>query len=241
MNIPEQDPKAIELVSAIKSGNVETIQRLLDETPGLARARIVDSRGSQRSLIHIATDWPGHFPNVRAVITTLVQAGADPNAAMIGPHAETPLHWAASSDDVEALDALLDNGADMELPGAIFTDGTPMSDAVVFGQWKAARRLLQRGAKTTFWQASALGILDQVKSSFESGTVPAPDEVTKSFWHACHGGQQNTAEFLLTRGADINWIGWDHLTPLGAATRSGNAELLTWLRSRGARLREELR
>jgi ankyrin repeat protein len=42
----------------------------------------------------------------------LIQAGADPNAPVEGSwHSETPLHWAASSDDVEALDALLDTGA----------------------------------------------------------------------------------------------------------------------------------
>ncbi|MFL5976483.1 MAG: ankyrin repeat domain-containing protein, partial [Solirubrobacterales bacterium] len=29
------------------------------------------------------------------------------------------MHWAASSDDVEVLDALLDAGADIEAPGAI--------------------------------------------------------------------------------------------------------------------------
>ena len=35
-----------------------------------------------------------------------------------------------------------------------------------------------------------------------------------AFWSACHGGQRDTAEYLLERGADINWIGWDEKTPL---------------------------
>lgn len=47
------------------------------------------------------------------------------------------------------VDAPLDAGADIEVRGAVFTDGTPMSDAVVFGEWRAARRLLERGATTT--------------------------------------------------------------------------------------------
>jgi len=58
---------------------------------------------------------------------------------------ETAPHWAASSDDVIVLDALLEHGADIEATGAVFTDGTAMSDAVVFAQWRAARRLLDRG------------------------------------------------------------------------------------------------
>jgi lipopolysaccharide heptosyltransferase II len=57
---------------------------------------------------------------------------------------------------VIALDALLDGGADIERGGAVFTDGAAMSDAVIFAQWNCARRLLERGAKTTLTQAAAL-------------------------------------------------------------------------------------
>jgi len=70
-------------------------------------------------LIGAAVDWPGHFPNVRSTIETLVAAGADVNARCSVPHTEAPLHGPASSDDVEALDALLDAGADIEVPGAV--------------------------------------------------------------------------------------------------------------------------
>lgn len=63
----------------------------------------------------------------------------------------TPLHWAESSDDVAVLDALLDAGADIEGAGAVIGDGTPLADAVAFGQWNAARRLIERGAQTTLW------------------------------------------------------------------------------------------
>lgn len=48
------------------------------------------------------------------MVELLIQHGADVNARFAGPHTETPLHWAASSDDVEVLDALLDARADIE-------------------------------------------------------------------------------------------------------------------------------
>src|SRR5262245_65090138 len=98
-------------VSAIKTGDVEGLRRLLDANPGLATGTF-----NGRDLLHVATDWPGHFPRVAETITLLAESGVDVNARKEG--GEAPLHWAASSDDVDALDALLDAGADIDVPGA---------------------------------------------------------------------------------------------------------------------------
>ncbi len=227
-------------MSAIRGGDVALLQELLEQDPGLGAARIIDDKLVRRSLLHVVTDWPGHFPEGARTVALLVQYGADVNAPVnhpTAPSAETPLHWAASCDDVALIDALLDAGADIEAPGAIFTGGTPMSDAVVFRQWNAARRLLARGAKTTFWQAAALGLLDDVRKHFDGASPPSQDEITNAFWNACNGGQREVAEFLLARGADLNWIGHADKTPLQVAEESGNRELLDWLRDRGAVLR----
>jgi uncharacterized protein len=247
LDIPSEDPLSVAVVSAIRDGEVHALRRLLDENPGLATVRIINAKGVGRTLLHVATDWPGHFPNGAKTIAALVAAGADVDAAVSHPaqpaHRETPLHWAASCDDVEALDALLEAGANIEAPGAIFTGGAPMSDAVVFAQWNAARRLLERGARTTFWQAAALGLLDRVRDYCEntqSQPPPSGDEITNAFWNACRGGQKPTAEYLLGRGADLNWIGYDRVTPLDAAQKSGNEGLVNWLRGLGAKSIEEL-
>ena len=241
LRIPADDPLAVELVSAIRAGDVAHLHRLLEADPQLARAQIVDPRcDDTRSLLHIATDWPGQLPNVAPIVATLIAAGADVNARFRGAHTETPLHWAASSDDVEALDALIDAGADIEAEGAVIGGGTPLADAVAFGQWNAARRLVERGARTSLWQAAALGQMARVEDHFASAPPPTSDEVTNAFWCACHGGQRTTAEYLLGRGADLDWIGYDGLTALDAARRSGAQELADWLREAGARSAEEL-
>jgi 8-oxo-dGTP pyrophosphatase MutT (NUDIX family) len=60
---------------------------------------------------------------------------------------------------------------------------------------------------------------------------PAPAEVTNAFWCVCHGGRREAAEYLLERGADLNWVGHDRLTPLDAAARSHATELVAWLRT----------
>ena len=217
------------IVDAIQIGAVDTVTSLLVADPTLATAR----PDGQRTLLHIATDWPGHFPHVRQTIDTLVTHGAPVNARALGMHhSETPLHWAASSDDLEALDALLDYGADIEAPGGVIGGGTPLADAVAFATWRAARRLVERGARPTIWQAAALGLMAEVEAHCATTPAPTANVVTNAFWGACHGGQLLTAQFLLGRGADLNWVGHDRLTPLAAALRHGtNPELIAWLRA----------
>jgi hypothetical protein len=63
---------AREVTAAIQNGNVVTLRKLLSETSGLATARIEDERGHQRTLLHIATDWSGHFPNGPETVSALI-------------------------------------------------------------------------------------------------------------------------------------------------------------------------
>jgi len=219
-----------EAVAALHDGAVERLRDLLAERPELATARVVEAPGGgvDRTLLHVLTDWPGHRPRGAEAVAVLVAAGADANARCAGAHTETPLHWAASSDDVDVLDALLDAGADIEADGAVIGGGTPLADAVAFGQWKAARRLVERGARANLWQAAALGLLDRVR---EQADGASDEELAGALWCACHGGQLETARYLLDRGADHQWVGWDDLTPVGAAERSGATDVVAWLRA----------
>jgi uncharacterized protein len=224
-----EDPLAVAATEAIRTGDAVALAELLREHPELATVRLGDPQDGARTLLHVVTDWPGHVPQAGAKVAALVAAGADVDAPFTGPHTETPLHWAASSDDIEALDALLDAGADVEAQGAIVAGGTPIADAVAFGQWAAARRLLERGARTTLWQAAALGLVDRVRDELRH-TSPSRDELTNALWCAAHGGQRATAEVLLERSADPAWVGYDGLTPAAAAERSDAHELAAWLR-----------
>ena len=243
MQLADDDPIAVDATQAIHTGDLPGLKRLLEQHPGLGAARIACADGGGRTLLHVATDWPGHFPGVAATIAALVEAGADVNARFTGRHSETPLHWAASSDDVDALDALLDAGADIEADGAVIGGGSPLADARGFAQWRAARRLLERGASPGLNDAATLGLIDQLERHL-AAAPPSADAITRAFWAACHGGQLRAAEILLARGADMNWVGYDHLTPLDVARAPDAAALvgpenaralIDWLAARGAR------
>ncbi|MEV4410384.1 ankyrin repeat domain-containing protein [Catellatospora sp. NPDC049609] len=235
------DPLASAAVHAIQAGDTDTLTRLLADNPRLAGARLGDG-GGYRTLLHVATDWPGHRPNGPATVAVLVRAGADVDARFTGgAHTERPLHWAASNDDVDVLDALLDAGADIEADGGVIGNGTPLADAVAFAQWNAARRLVARGARPNLWQAAGLGMLDTVREQCSAVPPPPAEEITAAFWLACHGGAQPTAAYLLDLGADRDWIGYDQLTPLDAARRSGAHHVVAWLADLGGRSADQVR
>lgn len=91
----------------------------------------------------------------------------------------------------------------------------------------------------TLVAAATLGLLDRVREHL-TGELPA-QEIDAGFRGACHGGRRGCAEFLLARGAEIDWIPpWERLTPLDAARRAGAADLVAALRDRGARRADEI-
>lgn len=243
LRLDAEDPLARQAREVLVAGDVEALRRLVDEHPELATARVIapGEPAGERTLLHLFADWPGHRPNPREIVAVLVQAGADVNARYVGDaHSETPLHWAASNDDVDLIDALLDAGADLEAPGAVVGGGTPIADATAFGQWQAADRLLAHGARTNLFQAATLGLSDRLKRELAASPPPDAAAVTQAFWGACHGGRQSTASQLLLRGAELNWVGFDDLTAVDAAERSGANRLATWLRKRGGRSAADL-
>jgi hypothetical protein len=252
LDLLEDDALGAAVRRAIQQGDVETLGRLLADNPGLARAMVTRRACWPHPeyvypLIGMTTDWPGNFPAVAESIRLLVAAGADVNARARGSHSESALHGAASSDDLEAIDALLEAGADLEAPGAVIAGGTALDDAVAFAQWRAARRLVERGARTEVWHAAALGLIDRLEAYFAAGAPRAlhpwggPIGATRegaiaiAFWCACHGGQRAAAEYLLARGGVRDWVSpWDGLTPLDAARRSEATEVVQWLEALGA-------
>jgi ankyrin repeat protein len=227
------EPNAEAAVSAIRRGDVDALAQVLTEAPDLARDPVPGYGG--RTLLHIATDWPGYLTNGPEVVRVLIERGADPDHRCgDNRDGETPLHWAASSDDVDIARVLLDSGADAEAPGGSI--GTPLDNAIGYGCWHVARLLADRGAIVDkLWHAAALGKLDRLEALLQSGSTL--DQISQAFWHACSASQRRAAERLLNAGADLDWTpDYADGTPLDAArgrsTRQEN--VIGWLLEQGA-------
>ena len=223
------------LVAAIHAGDLPALRQLLADHPGVVNAPLGGRHQTRRPLSAVA-DWPGYFPNGPEIVRMLVEAGAEPDAGVVGD--ETPLHWAASSDDWHVAAALIDAGADINAPdGSI---GTPLANAVGYGCWDVARLLVARGADVDrAWIAAALGLLEQLEQLL--GEDPPPSRCPSRSGTRARAAQRRAAEYLLARGADLNWVpDYARGTPLDAATGEGTQRenVIGWLRERGARSAE---
>jgi len=237
VELPQHDPRTVELVLAIRGGDVDALRRLLAADPRLARAWLTGRNGGFRTPLHVVADWPGYFPNGPQIAALLIAAGADPSFRHPSRCDETPLHWAASSDDVDVAAALIDGGADIEVPGGSI--GTPLANAVGYGCWQVARLLVARGARIgSLWEAAALGDRARVDEFLAGDPPPAAGAIDAAFWQACHGGQRRMAEYLLAQGASIDAVP-DYAGQQTAIEAAGSADtqrqiLVDWLTERSA-------
>ena len=249
VSTPQESFTAGDVVAAIHAGDTERLREILNAQPPLALEKVDD-----RTMLHQATDWPGNWPNIAASIALLVGHGADVNAVFPHPDdpdvvRETPLHWAASSGDAAAVDALLDAGAVVDSLGGIFGGCTPFEEAVIFEKYAAARRLLERGATCYLPGAAALGRMDLVHGYFdENGKVrldvgmlphwpsPPPAQVLldRAFQFACRAGHLEIAKLMRARGADPSAQTPADTTPLDEAEKNGHAHVIAWLTEIGS-------
>ena len=135
-------------------------------------------------------------------IKVLVTKGADVNFVSEGDY--PPLHYAVWDDDVESAKLLVNHGAKFDTKDQ---DGfTAFRYAAEQGNRELVEFFVSKDADvSTFHGAACVGDLDRVKSFVEQGAdVDAKDEFnwTPLFW-AVSTGQTDVAEFLISRGADV--------------------------------------
>jgi ankyrin repeat protein len=240
LTLPHDDPVAVQLALAVHFGQLDILKSLLADRSELASVGMVGPKGLEggwRTPLHVATDWPGYFPSAPESAAILLDAGADPNVDSGGGCPETPLHWAASNDDVDVAVVLIDGGARLDVPGGSI--GTPLDNAVGYGCWHVARLLVERGTPVDLlWHAAALGMLTRLDELLASTPAPAESELNQAFYHACRGGQLRAAQRLLAAGADMaavpDYAGEATVLDTALNPDTRREQLATWLREQGA-------
>ena len=178
---------------------------------------------------------------------------ADPRLVHIGSRkGATPLHWAVMASAHEAIEVLLDRGADIhalhgagqgDTVGYAPVDYQPIDLALFWhnrGDVNTARLLLDRGAAYDLTIAAALGDRARVAAVLDE----TPERIREARpWgkrplsSAIEFGQDDIARLLLDRGADPNWPEGSWATQgfaLHSAARLGNRKMVELLLDRGA-------
>jgi hypothetical protein len=235
--------------SAIVTGDVVSLQRLLRENPELIRAR--STREHRITLLHYigANGFEGYRQqcpgNAVEIARVLLNTGAEVDAVPKGPIGRgTPLGMVATSIHTERaavqiplLEILLEYGASVD--GAP-SGWNPLLAALHNDRPQAARFLASRGAHLDLEGAAGVGRLDVVKSFFdETGALKAVatrEQLQSGFKWACEYGNKSVAEFLLDKGADLRAGENTGQTALHLAAHRGQLEIIKWLLEQGAPL-----
>jgi len=187
---------------------------------------------------------------------TIVSRASNDNKAIVFQGREslilgTPLHWAAERNKIDAVQLLLDKGANVN---SVTKWGiSPLHYAANSGNEKMVDLLLKRGAKIndnryTYCQPihysknkAVISILlsNGAKLNSRSDNAGLPIHMATSM------GYKEAVEFYLENGVDVNslglWscgiLGWGaNVTPLWTAAYVGNFEMFKFLESKGGNI-----
>ena len=243
-------------VQAVISGDEDTLQRLLNEHPNLIHAR--SERDHQATLLHyiaangVENEHQRTPPNAVNIARMLLEAGAEPDALapMYGNKTTTLLMlvsshhpaWAGVQADLTRL--LCDYGAN---PNGIEDNGLPLATTITFRYLPAARALVEKGARVDHPVfAAVLGQLDRLQTLLDADLKPYYDPFGKvitdrtevlntALVAACIADARPVVEWLLEQGVSVDARAMNEQpSGLHEAARVNNAELATYLLTRGA-------
>ena len=239
---------------AIVSGDMPTLKRLLEETPGLAQQR--STREHRATLLHYtsANGVEGYRQktpkNIVQIADLLLKSGAavDAEADVYGG-GSTTLGLAATSVHPEVagvqeplLQVLLDHGASIDKPDPAGNKPLAVVACLANGRPRAGEFLARHGAQLELESAAGLGRMDVVGTFFDSdGSLKPPATKRRlqlGFLWACRYGRENVVAFLVHHGADPVDPADSGATALHWAAGGGHLSIVKMLLRRGAPLEE---
>jgi ankyrin repeat protein len=181
----------------------------------------------------------------RALIRTLLSAGADVNAAQVD--GMTALHWAVYNDDADTAALLVRSRANVNATNRYGV--SPLSLACTNGNANLVKLLLDAGAnvntslpggETVLMTAARVGKLEAVRALLARGADPNAKErrnQTALMWAAAEG-HATVVRALIGGGADFRSTLPSGFTPLFFAVREGHIDVARTLLEAGANVNE---
>jgi len=237
-------------VSAIDTGDVRELERLVRANPALVRERLASPGPWLRDAVGGAVD--GFFqrpyllwfvaedpvrngklpPNIAAVAGAIIRAAERAGATTLQEqldYALTLVSWSwiarQCGVQIELIDVLVDAGAAI--------DGN-QNQALVNGNLGAAEHLVKRGGELTLAVAVCLGWWDDVDRLLTTASEP---QKQFSFVLSALNGKTDALRRLIRAGVDLNAPSanlYSHGTPLHHAVSSGSLESVEVLVEAGA-------
>jgi len=242
-NADIKDPLFRNAVEAIDSGNLSSLQNLLQATPQLINQRLdfpTEGYFKHPYLLWFVADNPIRHEklpaNIVAVTKMLIAAARNNAANSFQQQIDYALGLVAtgripreSGVQNEWIDLLIDNGAQ---PG----NGI---GALAHGNIEAARHLIKRGAKLTLATAVGLDMEEEIHKLSKEATK---SDLQLALMMAAFYGKSKIISFLIDLGADVNAYldnsaGFhSHASALHQAVFSGSLESVKILVDAGADL-----
>lgn len=241
-----------EAVSAIDTGDLAKLERLIAANPALVSERLESPGAWLRDTVGNALDgffrrpyllWfvaedpvrNGTLPkNIAAIARAIIESARRESTSSLQEQLDYALtlvswSWIARQQGVqiELIDVLVDAGAAI--------DGNP-NNALVNRNVDAARHLVERGATVTLATALCLERWDDADRLLPSASE---DQKRFSFVLAALNGKADALGRMITAGADLNAPSADlypHGSPLHHAVSSGSLEAVQVLVEAGADL-----
>jgi ankyrin repeat protein len=240
----------IDIWTAAAEGNVAAIEQHIaagaDINAVLVTGITEGTPGYGGTPLHIAA-----LSNQEEVVEVLLENGADVEAKAADSYGGTALHWAASAGNVDMVQLLVEVGAGVN--AADTTGATPLDGALLWERDvrraekdQIADFLLQNGGNSTIdiWTAATLGLVHIVEQRLDDGwdvngtfiAEGVPGSGGSPLHIAVLSNQEEVAEFVLQRGADINVRADDENsgTPLHWVAFFANYDMVVLLVEAGA-------